>query len=268
MEQTKDNAQIQKPPISIGPAINLAWGLSLTFGHEEGQRSVGQKFVDQLKNVWNEYKDDVTARGYLDNFLGLLSACVRNIGWQKSIYIRYLEARNRESNQRVKSANDMGDITSLNTESILSRLIAIMLGGSAFTMLFSNNQIEAGQAESLGSIEPSVLWFLFGGSVGFLLVTILLKLWKSWRITRIIKRGFRSEQLYWEVTAKKGFSEALGHFARQLKDLMAEYYPEFYEKEEPLKEHFEAEAEADTDKIREFIEDKVLPINNYGIEGM
>lgn len=249
MEQGKDQAQIQQPPMSIGPTIHLAWGLSLTFSHEEGQRSVGQTFVDRFKNLWEEYKDNEFTRRYLDNVLGLLSACVRNIGWQRTVYVRYLNARDEESSQRIKSANDLGDITSLNTESILSRLIAILFGGSALSLVFSETEPEV----SMAGIEPSVLWFLFGGGVGFILVTIGLKLWKSWRISRIIKRSFNLKQKYWVNTAKIGFSDALTDFAVELKSLMAQFYPEFYEKEEPLKEYIE------TGKIREFISQKVLP---------
>jgi len=253
VKQEKGQPQIQEPPISIGPTIALAWGLTLTFSHEEGQRGVGQTFANRFMNLWEEYKDNELARRYLDNLSGLISACVRNIGWQRDVYVCYLDARDEERRQRIKSANDLGDITSLNTESILSRLIAILFGGSALVLLFPGTQTGASKAESLAGIEPTVLWFLLGGGAGFILVTIGLKLWKSWRISRIIKRTFNLKQKYWEKTAKIGFSEALTHFATQLRSLMVEYYPEFYEKEEPLKEHFEM------GKIDEFISQKVLP---------
>lgn len=249
MNRQRGQPQLQQPPISIGPMIHLAWGLSLTLSHEDGQRSVGQTFSDRFKNLWEEYKDDELAQRYLDNLSGLLSACVRNIAWQRDVYVRYLDARDEERRQRIKSANDLGDITSLNTEGVLSRLIAILFGGSALSLVFSGTQTEASKA----GIEPTVLWFLLGGSAGFILVTIGLKLWKSWRVSRIIKRSFNLKQKYWENTARIGFSEALTGFATQLKSLVVEYYPEFYEKGEPLKEYFE------TGKIHEFINDNVLP---------
>ncbi len=250
MKQEKGQSQIQQPPISIGPTIHLAWGLTLTFSHEKGQRSVGQTFVDRFMNLWEEYKDNELDRRYLDNLLSLLSACMRNIGWQRDVYVHYLDGRDEERKQRIKSANDLGDITSLKTEGILSRLIAILFGGSALAFLFPR---ETSKAESLAGIEPTVLLFLLGGAAGFILVTIGLKLWKSWRISRIIKSTFDLKQKYWEKTVKPGFSEALTDFATQLKNLVGEYYPEFYEKEEPLKEYFE------TGKIREFVTQKVLP---------
>lgn len=259
MKQEKDQPRIEQPPISIGPTVHLAWGLCLTFSHEEGQRSVGQTFVDRFKNLWEEYKEDESARRYLDNLSGLLSACVRNIGWQRDVYVRYLDARDEERRQRIKSSNDLGDMTSLNTESIVSRLIAILFGGSALTLLLDDTKTEANNA----GIEPSVLWFLLGGGAGFILVTIGLKLWKAWRISRIIKRSFNLKQKYWENTARIGFGDALTYFAVQLKSLMVEHYPEFYEKEEPVKKYFE------TDKIQEFINQQVLPSTaSYATEMM
>lgn len=253
MKQERDQLQIQKPPVTIGPTIHLAWGLSLTFSHEEGQRSLGETFVDRFKNLWEEYKDNELARRYLDNLSALLSACVRNIGWQRDVYVRYLDTRDEERRQRIKSANDLGDITSLNTESILSRLVAILFGGSALALLFPETQTTASGAGSSAGIEPTVLWFLIGGCAGFVLVTAGLKLWKSWRISRIIKRTFNLKHRYWENTAKTGFTEALIAFATQLRSLMVEYYSEFYEKEEPLKEYFE------NDQIWEYVNQKVLP---------
>lgn len=254
MEQGKNLPPIKHPPITIGPAIHLAWGLSMAFSHEEGQRSMGQIFTDRFKELWEEAKYNLTARRYLDNLSGLLSACVRNIGWQRDVYVRYLDARDKEREERIKSANDLGDITSLNTESILSRLMAILFGGSAMAMFLPGATTAEFEAEvALAGIEPGLLWFLLGGAAGFILITVALKVWKTWRVSKIIKRTFNLKQKYWRKTAREGFKEALTAFAMELNGLEGKYYPEFYNKEEPLKEYFEKS------KIHEFIDQKVLP---------
>jgi len=254
VEQGKNLPPIQHPPITIGPAIHLAWGLSLAFSHEEGQRNMGQTFADRFTALWEEAKYNKKDRRYLDNLSGLLSACVRNIGWQRDVYVRYLDARDKEREERIKSANDLGDITSLNAESILSRLMAILFGGSAMAMFLPGAITTEFEAKvALAGIESGLLWFLLGGAAGFILITVALKLWKSGRVSVIIKRTYNLKQKYWEGTARIGFSEALTAFATELKSLMEEYYPEFYEKEEPLKEYFE------NGKIHEFIDKKVLP---------
>lgn len=261
MEQGKNMPPIQHPPITIGPAIHLAWGLSMAFSREEGQRNMGQIFTDRFKELWEEAKYNLNTRRYLDNLSGLLSACVRNIGWQRDVYVRYLDVREKEREERIKSASDLADITSLNTESILSRLISIILGGSAMAMFLPGAITTEFEAKvELAGIEPGLLWFLLGGAAGFVLITVLLKLWKSLSISRIIKRAYNYNQRYWKETAKEGFKEALTDFATELQKLMNKYYPEFYKEEEPLNEN---------SKLSQFIAEKVLPsTESYTTEWM
>ena len=119
-----------EPPLSVNAAMHMAWGLTLHLSHEPGQKDLAKFFEEQFKEIWKTHKTDKHALKYLENLSAILSASLRSMGFERDVYIRYLDYLTKKGEAEIKFADDLANLSSFSADGLLSRLIALIGGGT------------------------------------------------------------------------------------------------------------------------------------------
>lgn len=141
------------PPIGIRAITHLAWGLTMNLSEEDKQNKLGEdvrefwkKFIPsygqteevELKQSESNNNIDPIAERYLQNIFASLSAYLRSIGYERNVYVAYLDAQKNIRDQSIAYWNDLADLVSFSKDGLLIRLASFFgIGGS--TILTSTN---------------------------------------------------------------------------------------------------------------------------------
>jgi len=223
---TKKQKTIEKPPIRIDSTLQLAWGLTLNFSHEPTQQKVGASYLQDFQNLKQQFKDDKKSLDYLDNLSSVLTAYLRTSGFERDIYVSYLNMYRDIRDARVKNINDLADLASFSSGSFLIRLAAFLGFGSLADVIgtiTNYSRPSAGLPFNLNVV-------LLGGLLGIGLIVVVAKLTRGFWIARAENECYTRLLEFWSAEARPGFRRELENLAERLKVLVNEYYPSYTEK--------------------------------------
>ena len=141
------NEMSKQPPFTISRLLELSWGLSLNFSHEESQRTLGQKFVDMFSDIWKRYrpeklepKNPVISQQsqnerFIENMIMSLTKTSRNLGFVRNSHVKFIESKDKELERKKKFYDDISDLTSFSKEGFLTKVATFVGSGSFIALL-------------------------------------------------------------------------------------------------------------------------------------
>jgi hypothetical protein len=202
------------PPIRVDTTVHLAWGLSLNLSSDENQKQLGSSVKDYFKDLGNRVGNDEKAKNYVDNLFALITAYLRTVGFERDVYARNLTLLEKNRENTIESLNDLADMTSFSTESLIIRVSSFLGLGSLADLVISST-----------TIDPNII--LFFGMVGLFGTILLLKWWRHSRIQKDNENIAKKQQEYWKDVARPSFMNSLTHLFVDVKELAKDYYPNY-----------------------------------------
>ena len=150
------------PPLRIDSTIQLAWGLTLNFSHEKTQNDVGKDFMEWLKTLRADYAEDKHAQVYIDNLTAILSSYLRTSAFEREVYVGYLDTYKDLREANTKNINDMADLASFSSGSILTKIAAFLGFGSLAEVIGTITQ----SASPTQGLPFNLNYLLFGDCWG------------------------------------------------------------------------------------------------------
>jgi hypothetical protein len=207
------------PPIRVDNTLHLAWGLSLNLSSDENQRAIGSTIKDYWKDLRDKVGNDEKTKNYVDNLFFLIAAYLRTVGFERDVYARQLDVLEKNRNNTLESLNDLADMTSFSTESLIVRISSFLGIGSLADILVTPK-----------TIDPNII--LFFGMIGLFGSILLLKWWRHFRIREDNNNSAKQQKKYWERVARPSFMYSLSHLFEDVKELVKVYYPNY--RSEPI----------------------------------
>lgn len=208
-------------PLRIDSTLQLAWGLTLNFSHEQNEVAVGTTLLEELNNLRDRYKNGQKSLAYLDNLISVLSSYLRTAGFERDVYVSYLDIFKQIRDVRIKNINDVSELASLSSGSLVLRLGAFLGIGTLIDVIGSVR----GFAAPTPGFPFNLGFFLLAGVVGVLLVTFSVRLFKGKLVASAINHSFNEQLVLWKRKARPGFKRELKRLAKRLEVLVEEYYP-------------------------------------------
>jgi hypothetical protein len=212
-------------PLRIDSTLQLAWGLTLNFSHEQNEVAVGASLLAELSNLRERYKSDQKSLAYLDNLISVLSSYLRTAGFERDVYASYLDIFKQIRDVRIKNINDASELASLSSGSFILRLGAFLGIGTLVDVVGSIR----GFASPTPGFPFNLSFFLLAGVAGVLLLTFAIRLSKGKLVANAINHSFNEQLVLWKRKARPGFNRELKRLAARLEVLVKEYYPEYTE---------------------------------------
>jgi hypothetical protein len=207
------------PPIRVDATLHLAWGLSLNLSSDENQRALGTVVKDYWKDLRDRIGNDEKSKNYVDNLFALIAAYLRSVGFERDVYSRHLNVLEEYRKHRAESLNDLADMTSFSTESLIVRVTSFLGIGSLADFAIKST-----------TIDPNII--LVFGMAGLFGSILVLKLWRHIRIQKDNDNIAKQQQEYWTNIARPSFMNSLTHLFDDAKELVNNYYPNY--KDEPI----------------------------------
>jgi len=225
--QTKGESSLPRsdPPLRIDSTIQLAWGLTLNFSHETTEDNVGKAFLEWLKTLRDAYSNDHDTQVYIDNLSAALSSYLRTSGFERNVYVSYLDTYKNLREVKIKNINDVADLASVSSGSFLAKLGTFLGFGSLAQIIGAITNV----ASPTQGLPFSLNAVLFGGLLGLGATVLVVKAVRGRLIQRIENESFKEQLLLWKNKAKPRFIEDLFNLHERLRPLVAKFYPNYTE---------------------------------------
>jgi hypothetical protein len=93
------------------------------------------------------------------------------------------------------------------------------------------NQTSTQTAEQIpASLPNDIVFFLIGGSIGFLIFSVIIKKIKGWWIrNKILADTINEQQQHWQQHVRPEFKRLLLEFYKDLRRMTIQYFPRYQE---------------------------------------
>jgi hypothetical protein len=176
------------------------------------------RYFTQLRE---DYKDDPTAKGYLDNLMASMASAVRAFSVERDRFGRRTKALETEKQQQVEAVSRILDYSPLKEKGIWGKAVSIIGGGGIAVAL------RAGFALKVHAAPWLLLAFAAAGAVVGLVICEFLINWYHDRQRDKIEEHFPNRVEYeWQTRSFKSYQKILRQFLVSAIKIREEYYPE------------------------------------------
>lgn len=212
-------------PLRADSTLQLAWGLTLNFSHEDKEVAVGNSLLQEFQNLRMRFKDAPKTLEYLDNLTSIIGSYLRTAGFERDVYVSYLDIFKETRDTRLKNIDDVSELASFSSGSFILRFAAFLGLGTLADVLGSFGGI----AKPTPGLPFDLSFFLLFGLGGVVAFTFSVRLLKERFVAGAINHSFEEQLEFWESFARPAFKRELKHLAQQLKIIIAKYYPSYSE---------------------------------------
>lgn len=256
------------PPLSIDATLQLAWGLTMSFSHEPTQNEVGKVLMDWFKTLGTNCGKDRHAQVYVDNLSAIISSYLRTSAFEREVFVGYLDTYKNLRESNTKNVNDIADVASLSSGSILTKLAAFLGFGSLAEII----GIITNLASPTLGLPFNLNFVLFGGFGGLLATVILFRLSRGKLIQRAERQSYEKQLTFWSSKAKPCFMKELFFLRSRLKSLVETFYEGYTEgvldwDDKSLKKYFAGTTSSleKNDLLTKYFDDMLPDENLYEI---
>lgn len=189
---------------------------------EERHREFGKLILDRyFTQLREDYKDDPTAKGYLDNLIASMASAVRAFSVERDRFGRRIKALETEKQQRIEAVSRILDYSPLKEKGIWGKAISIIGGGGIAIAVRADFALKVHAAPWL------LLAFAATGAVVGLVACEFLINWYHDRQRDKIEGQFPNRVEYeWQTRSLKSYQKILRRFLVSAIKIREEYYPE------------------------------------------
>ena len=168
----------KKPPFSIMSLLHYCWSFSLKLSGSEHQRSLGDKFTENIFAIFNRYRlssltvdkppkgSQLVNERFVNDLVGFFGKTIRNIGFVKEGHDKILDELEKKLDSSTKFYNDLANFTSITKEGIGSKIVAFLGAGSVTTLVSNLNFLQRGNVESQLSNFKSLIDLGVNNTIG------------------------------------------------------------------------------------------------------
>lgn len=137
-----------KPPITIRSLMELCWGLSINFSHDQNQREMGKNAREKILRIFADYQtvtfgadDKITyyptldTKKFFDNVIMSIIKTMRNIGFTRNNHQNFLDSMKADYANTKKYYDDLSSFASLNEAGFAPKILSFLGGGSILSIL-------------------------------------------------------------------------------------------------------------------------------------
>lgn len=160
-----------KPPITIRSLLELCWGLSINFSHDENQREFGSNARKKILEIFADYqtiKFDTNSKmtyyptpntkKFFDNVTLSLVKTMRNIGFTRNNHQNFLDWEDSEYSNTKKYYDELASFTSLKDSGFAPKIMSFLGGGSLLSLLsdFGSKFFPKPNTDVINSINTTI----------------------------------------------------------------------------------------------------------------
>lgn len=142
------------PPFTIRQILNLAWGLTSNYSHDDKQNKIGEYFKIEFGKIFETYTKGggstapaaapAAEKQFTESVIMALSKAARNLALARDAHIAYLQNEAYKYISRKEFLDEISSFSSFSAEGLLPKIIAFVGGGSAITTLKDFDQLVRG----------------------------------------------------------------------------------------------------------------------------
>lgn len=189
---------------------------------EERHREFGNLVLDRyFTQLREDYKDDITAKGYLDNLIASMASAVRAFSVERDRFGGRIKALEAEKKQQVEAANRILDYSPLKEKGAWGKAFSIIGGGGIAVAIRAGFALKAHAAPWL------LLAFAAAGAViGLVACEFLINLYHDRQRDKIEEHFPNRVEYEWQTRSLKSYQKILRQFLVSAIKIREEYYPE------------------------------------------
>ncbi len=214
-----------EPPFRLDSILELAWGLTLNFSHEDKEKEVGKSLLDYFEKTVEQYKAGSKERAYLNDVRAALTGYLRTYGLERDAFVDQLDEYKEVKEARIKVYTDIGSLSSVSKESAVVKLASFVGIGSASTAIatFFN-------AEPTPGLPFNLLAALLGGITGLFLVSSLFRLLAPRLIDRAERLCYRDKTGIWRNMERPLYLKGLSNLYEAVTPIVKLHYDGYRER--------------------------------------
>lgn len=189
----------------------------MNLSHQDQQRYLAETFKTRFVALWDQCKDKKDIE-FLNDVAFILSSYERSYGFERDVYFTRLDNWATLRQDKIAYYNDLANITSVNSDSVYSRVLAFLGSGSiasAVTAIPKNTSFH------LDTIIP---FFLIGGAIGFGISTFFLRQYAHKKIFSIDQEITNLMDDFWVGTLRPFLVDIMYNLADDLMDAHLRHY--------------------------------------------
>jgi hypothetical protein len=224
------------PLLTSRSIVELAWGLTLNFSHEQPQRDLGKSFETEFLKMLDGPGASREEKAFLQNLLMAITKTVRNMGFVRENHVAFLDELAINMQDRSETLDGVAGLTEFSKQGLPTKILSFLVGGGA---------VVASQPTS-----QAVLLAATAGGIAFSTgITVALKSVREY-YRRIEKKKIEANQkTYWLKHFKPDMTGLLYNLYLDVKALLSAY-PGY------VRDDW---SEWDEKLLKEFIDDQILP---------
>jgi hypothetical protein len=154
------------PPFTIRQVLNLCWGLTLYYSHQEDQRQIaelfmGDRFGGEMKKIFDSYSnyknshsqeqksssqvksstkkidlpfnEALREKQFTENVMMAMIKTLRNLGLARDAYVNWLNYKANEIEEEREYLNEVSSFSSFTPDGLIPKIIPFIGGGSALS---------------------------------------------------------------------------------------------------------------------------------------
>lgn len=215
-------SESSRPPLDVEQAMDVVLAAAAHRSTEERHREFGKMVLDRyFTQLREDYKDDPTAKGYLDNLTASMASAIRAFSVERDRFGRRIKALETEKQQQVEATNRILDYSPLKEKGVWGKAFSIIGGGGIAVALRTGFALEVHAAPWL------LLAFAAAGAVIGLVACEVLINWYHDRQRDKIEEHFPNRVEYeWQTRSLRSYHKILRQFLVSAIKIREEYYPE------------------------------------------
>jgi len=212
-------AEESNPPLQPEAALALLWALSFKLSDDTQKAAIGDYAKQNFDSILQS--TDATGQKYVRQVLFELTSSLRNLSYRRDGFKQQMELNNSVLQQQIKTYNSMASISISSATSLIPRLTLTLGGISLSDAIASIVNAYLPTGAKVSGIEV----FLVGAVGGYILAEILLRLYASIQIPRVMKKAHHLSHVAWNRYIRECRESARNFliFATRLRELV---YPQ------------------------------------------
>lgn len=237
-------------PLTARGILEMCWGLTMNFSHEDHQVVLGKTFTDKLLPLFDDMKNNPRDKAFVQALLMNIFGTMRSLGFIRENHVSYLDYQSDRLTRKRQSLEQIGSLASFSGSGLYSKIASFIGVGSLADVIAKLNL-----PESFILPELYIPLFAAAGIGGAFLLTFFVSRYVRWTEDSWVEQLTSGNNEYWKKHFKPDVTQQLLFLFCQIKSLLEEYYPDEKGK---ITEHDELLKMEDW-KVEAIISDEILP---------
>ncbi len=214
-------------PLEPYESLQLTWSLLFLFSENESRKKIGQSIYDNFNKYIELHKDN--QKQYLIHLANSIFSTLRILSYRVTGMEAYIKLYNNIEQKRLEELNNLSSITS-KPASLLPRVISSIGGGAVLGSISITGLITKTANTIIPNYGPFtgyelfILFILFGSSIGYAFMEILIRIYRSYALRNILNETQYEKSIAWNRFVREA-REAMRSLLIQNIKIKEEFFP-------------------------------------------